>query len=194
MTEQHETFVPAGAIAASDPEYFDVWHNPLDQDMIVSVHENHDGGPTRLARDEDGKPQQVKTPKTTYFRIVAHMDARIPKEFRRVVQTYLCESPECRGRPGSKICLKDHPAKIVGGQAPMAIRKNAPHIHPNAIFSPEFVENSVPANGAVPGKSGGDNAKELQPRLEKLWQKTTREPFVDPSAPRAVAKTAPAKE
>lgn len=168
MTQDDETFIPVGAVAATSQEYYDVWHNPTDQTFIVAVHHDHN-----IPRGGRG---DASGPRATYFRLLPKKDTLIPKEHRRAVQTYECAHPDCRSSAGSKVCLKDHPAIVSGGQCPQAIRKGAPHIRPNALFSSEFRENSIPANGAIPGKSGGDNRAELQAKLEKIWQKVTREP------------------
>lgn len=194
--EASETYVPYAAIAVNDPSFWDVWHNPTDQEFIVAIHVDHNTSRGNQGKAVDPVTRKVRPenePRKEFFRLLPHADTAIPRQYRGAVQTYLCDHPECRALPGNKMCRQDHPGVVAGGQCPQAIRKSAPHIRPNAIFSAEFVEEILPGTGASNDKRTKDNRAELQPRLEKLWKKITAEPASivwGPQGPVSKTKTA----
>lgn len=176
---QEATHIPHSALAVNDESYWDVWHNPTDREFIVSVHLDHKQ-PRAGNSEKDDKWLSVARPhdKTAkeFFRLLPHTDTPIPRHYRGAVQTYLCDEPSCRAKAGSKMCTNTdhHPAIVIGGQCPLAIRKGAPHIRPNAVFHPDFeevVDTSV--TGRQHAKS--DNRAKLQPGLEAQWRKITAE-------------------
>lgn len=138
-----QPFVPPPSIY-NDPSNLDVWVNSTDHTFKVTCHIDHKGGPPTPQHPKGG-------PRYAVYEFKPHSETVVPTEYRYVIHQYLCENPECRNSAGSKLCHKDHPAVVVGGQAPQLVRKNASHIRPNPVFNhDEFVERrKVDASGRV---------------------------------------------
>lgn len=178
MTQQ-DTFMPPSAALATDPAYWDVWHNPTDQDFIVAIHHEHQQADAHTAAQNDKWYSTSKPHDRTlkqYYRLRAHEDTPIPRMYRGAVQRYICDHPTCRSMAGSKLCHNpdEHNVVIAGGQCPNAILRGRPNIKPNAVYSPRFAENHVKSGDRM--VANGDNSAKLQPELEKLWKKVASEP------------------
>lgn len=127
----------------NDPANIDMWVNETDHEFVVTCHIDHKGGAPSPENPRGG-------PRKLVFRFKPHTETPVPSEYRYVIHQYQCDELECRNKPGASLCKKDHPAVVVGGQAPQLVRKNATHIRPNPIFSDQFVEKrKVDASGRV---------------------------------------------
>lgn len=121
--------------AYNDPGNFDIWHNPTKHTFYVGVHIKHGEGGDKLKSPPDAR----------YYKFEPGSSVQVPVEHRYAFQVYDCSHPDCKASSGTKLCFKDHPAVVCGGQAPQLIRlssegKALEHIRPNPIFSDEWVE------------------------------------------------------
>lgn len=90
---------------------YTIWHNPLQQEQKVVLHENG---------------------RRTLYRFPPGEEVRVPSVFDSAIQSVLCSDPECRDKGG--YCQKGHEGRVASGLAPQLVnrgRATPVHLHPS---------------------------------------------------------------